>query len=206
MKTTKTKLLALVASAALVAMLGLAACGGSSSTSAASSAASGSASASSAEASTSASSAAASESASSAAASASASADESVSLEALAKELFQNCLVGQDDKNNVIYFYAQGEDGKTAALLVYDIANDAFSVHAGAYEEPTADTVKIDTKGAGEAIEFKVTPNADKTAVDFAFENGSTVTMGSVVDEETEQMLKELDQLIAQVNSSTEAQ
>ena len=190
MKNSKSKFLALVASAALVATLGLAACGGTSSSSAASSAASGSATASSA---------ATSESASSAAA------GDSVTLSALAKELFQNCLVGTTDKN-VVYFYSQSEDGKTAALLVYDTANDAFSVHAGTYEEPSVGTVKIDTKGAGEAIQFKVVPNADKTAVDFTFDNGTTVTMGPVVDESTDQMLQELDQLIAQVNNSSAAQ
>lgn len=199
MKNSKSKFLALVASAALVATLGLAACGGTSSSSAASSAASGSATASSAATSESASSAAASASASSAAA------GDSVTLSALAKELFQNCLVGTTDKN-VVYFYSQSEDGKTAALLVYDTANDAFSVHAGTYEEPSVGTVKIDTKGAGEAIQFKVAPNADKTAVDFTFDNGTTVTMGPVVNESTDQMLQELDQLIAQVNNSSAAQ
>jgi len=203
MKNSKSKFLALVASAALVATFGLAACGGTSSSSAASSAASGSATASSAATSESASSAATSDSASSAAASASASAADSVSLSALAEELFQNCLVGTDDKN-VLYFYAQGEDNKTAALLVYDMTNDAFSAHSGTYEEPTVGTVRIDTKGAGEAIEFKVVPNADKTAVAFTFDNGTTVNMGPVVDEDTKKMLNELDQLMAQVNASEE--
>jgi hypothetical protein len=208
MNNSKTKILALVASAALAAMLGLAACGGTSASSAASSTASGSASAASASASSaaasdSASAASESASASSAAASASASAADSVSLSALAEELFQNCLVGTDDKN-VLYFYAQGEDNKTAALLVYDMTNDAFSAHSGTYEEPTVGTVRIDTKGAGEAIEFKVVPNADKTAVAFTFDNGTTVNMGPVVDEDTKKMLNELDQLMAQVNASAE--
>ena len=204
MKNSKTKILALVASAALVATLGLAACG-SSSSSAASSAASASASASSTAASASASAASESASASSAAASASASAADSVSLAALAEELFQNCLVGTDDKD-VLYFYVQGEDGKSAALMVYDIPNDALAVHAGAYTEPTVGTVRIDTKGAGEAIEFKVAPNADKTAVAFTFDNGTSVNMGPVVDEDTKKMLNELDQLIAQVNTSVSTQ
>ena len=203
MKDGKTKFLALIASAALVAMLGLAACGGTSSSSAASSAVSGSASASTVSSSDSASST--SESASSAAVSASASASDPASLAALAEQLFQNCLVGKDDKN-ILYFYAQGENDKTASLLVYDVTNDAFSVHSGAYEEPTVGTVRIDTKGAGDAIEFKVAPNADKTAVNFTFDNGSTVTMGPVVNEDTEKMLHELDELIAKVNNSEEAQ
>lgn len=201
MSNTKTKILALVASTALVAMLGLAACGGSSSTSAASSAASGSASA----ASESASSATASDSASSAAASASTSSSDSASLAALAQEIFQNYLVGKDDKN-VLYFYEQGDDDKTASLLVYDIPNKALAVHSGTYEEPTFGTVRIDTKGAGDAIEFKVAPNADKSAVTFTFDNGASVVMGSVIDEDTKKMLDELDQLIAKVNNSTEAQ
>ncbi len=201
MKTTKIRFLAFIASTALVAMLGLAACSGSSSTSAVSSAASTSANSAAASASAS----NASESASSAAASGTASAGESVSLAALAKELFQNCLVGTDDKD-VLYFYAQGDDDKTASLLIYDISNDAFSVHAGAYVEPSSGMVKIDTKGAGEAIEFKVTPNADKTAVEFTFDNGTTVTMGPVIDEDTEKLLKELDQLIAEVNNSADTQ
>ena len=198
MRTTKTKLLALVASAALVAMLGLAACGSSSSTSAASSAASGSASATSAAASTSASSAAASASASAS--------DASVSLEALAEELFQNCLAGTDD-TGVLYFYAQGENDATATLMVYDATNNAFAAHSGAYSEPTLGTVKIDTKGAGDAIEFKVAPNADQTAVAFTFDNGKTVNMGPVLDDDTKKMLQELDKLVAEANaaSGTEA-
>lgn len=202
MSNIKTRILALVAGMALVAMLGLAACGSSSSTSAASNAASGSASASSAVASGSSSNAV--ESASSESASASASTGDTVSLEALAKDLFQNCLVGQS--GNVIYFYAQGEDDKTASLLVYDVTNDTFSVHSGKYEEPSVGKVKIDTKGAGEALEFKVIPNANLTAVDFTFDNGTTVTMGPVIDEDTEQLLQDLDKLIAKVNDSAEAQ
>ena len=203
MGITKTKLVALIAGTSLVAMLGLAACSGSSSTSTSSNASSTSASASSDTSST-ASTSDAPESSNSAAASASASSSGTVSLEALAKDLFQNCLVGQDGKG-VIYFYSQGENDKTASLLVYDVTNDAFSVHAGAYEEPSVGKVRIDMKGAGEALEFKVTPNADLTAVDFTFDNGTTVTMGPVIDEDTEQLLKELDQLIAKVNNSAEA-
>ena len=179
MGTTKTKIkfVSLVASAALVAMLGLASCGSGTSTSTESSAAATSATA------------------------ASASSGDAISLSTIAKELFQNCLAGEDDKN-IFYFYAQGEDDKTATLVIYDTANDACAVHSGAYDEPTVGTVRIDTMGAGEAIEFKVVPNADKTAVDFTFDNGSTVTMGPVMNEKTEKTLQELDQLIAMVNEA----
>ena len=91
-------------------------------------------------------------------------------------------------------------------LTLLLIASIAVTGVSATENDLTVGTVKIDTKGAGEAIEFKVAPNADKTAVDFTFDNGTTVTMGPVVDESTDQMLQELDQLIAQVNNSSAAQ
>ena len=167
MINTKSKFLAIAASAALVAMLGLVACGGGSSS--ASSASANSASASSA--------AASSEAASSeAAASEEAASEEAASSEAAASEeassaaadsgekvdisSWTNAWMGVSDKGETFY-YAESPDGSQGAMVVYDPSTNNYVSFVGNTSTPQDGYVRIDDIQSGNALQFEVTA-ADK--------------------------------------------
>ena len=187
MGNTRIKVLAFIASAAIAAMLGLAACDSGSSSSAGDG--SGSANVSSAP---------VNEAASPA------SSDDSVSIAAVAADLFANCLLGQDDEG-IIYFYAEDEAGESALLLTCDVENETLSVDMGKVENPAAGTIRINTAGAGAPVEFQVDATDGKTDVSYTFANGRTVSMGVIMDNDTLEFLQAVDELIADIDNSTEA-
>ena len=184
MKNTKAKVLAIAVCAAVVAALGLAACGSSSSTSAASTAASASA------------------SASTASSSASSSSNSTGPITTAAEEMFSNWLQGIDD-NGVVYLYADDTTNNSAMLMVYDVQNDTFTSYTGKLEKPSDGVIKIDTKRAGEPIEFKVSTAADNSGTVYTFSNGSSVTMGPLLDKDVKEFLRSLDQFASELDSSS---
>ena len=183
MKNIKTAVSAIVVGAALAATLGLVACDNDSSASKEGNATSEPVSATSEP-----------------VAAASEETDSSASIAAIAEELFSDCYVGANDKD-IVYFYGEGDEGKAALLAIYDAANETLSFHLGKVEKPTADTVIVDTKGAGEAIEFKVGTGEGKTAYTFA--DGATVIMEPVINDDTLAFLQSVDEFIAELDSST---
>ena len=156
MKNSKTKFLTIAASAALVAMLGLAACGGSSSSasSASASASSASASASSASAST-ASASAESASASSAEAS-SAAASSAASSDKVDVSSWTDAWMGVSDKGETFY-YAESPDGTQGAMLVYDPSTNKYVSYVGSTSQPAEHYVRITDIQSGNALQFEVT-------------------------------------------------
>ena len=184
MKNTKAKVLAIAVCTAVVAALGLAACGSSSSTSAASTAASASA------------------SASTASSSASSSSNSTGPITTAAEEMFSNWLQGIDD-NGVVYLYADDTTNNSAMLMVYDVQNDTFTSYTGKLEKPSDGVIKIDTKRAGEPIEFKVSTAADNSGTVYTFSNGSSVTMGPLLDKDVKEFLRSLDQFASELDSSS---
>ena len=189
MKNTKAKVLAIAVCTAVVAALGLAACGSSSSTSAAGS----SASASTSE---------AAGSASNASGSASSSSNSTGPITTAAEEMFSNWLQGIDD-NGVVYLYADDTTNNSAMLMVYDVQNDTFTSYTGKLEKPSDGVIKIDTKRAGEPIEFKVSTAADNSGTVYTFSNGSSVTMGPLLDKDVKEFLRSLDQFASELDSSS---
>lgn len=188
MKNTKAKVLAIAVCTAVVAVLGLAACGSSSSTSAAGS----SASASTSE---------AAGSASNASGSASSSSNSTGPITTAAEEMFSNWLQGIDD-NGVVYLYADDTTNNSAMLMVYDVQNDTFTSYTGKLEKPSDGVIKIDTKRAGEPIEFKVSTAADNSGTVYTFSNGSSVTMGPLLDKDVKEFLRSLDQFASEIGGS----
>ena len=184
MKNTKAKVLAIAVCTAVVAALGLAACGSSSSTSAAGTAASASA------------------SASTASGSASSSSNSTGPITTAAEEMFSNWLQGIDD-NGVVYLYADDTTNNSAMLMVYDVQNDTFTSYTGKLEKPSDGVIKIDTKRAGEPIEFKVSTAADNSGTVYTFSNGSSVTMGPLLDKDVKEFLRSLDQFASELDSSS---
>ena len=181
MKNTKAKVLAIAVCTAVVAALGLAACGGSSSTSAAGSSASASA--------------------STASSSASSSSNSTGPITTAAEEMFSNWLQGIDD-NGVVYLYADDTTNNSAMLMVYDVQNDTFTSYTGKLEKPSDGVIKIDTKRAGEPIEFKVSTAADNSGTVYTFSNGSSVTMGPLLDKDVKEFLRSLDQFASEIGGS----
>lgn len=186
MKNTKVKMLAVAVCAAVVAVLGLAACDSSSSTSAASNA-------------TSASTSEAASSASTASSSASSSSSSAGPITTAAEELFSNWLQGKDS-NGVIYFYADDTTNNSAMLMMYDTENDTFVTFTGKLEKPSDGTIRIDTKGIGESTEFKVAAGKDNSGDVYTFSNGSSVTMGPLIDDEAREFLHSLDEFASEID------
>lgn len=193
MKNAKAKILAAAVCAAVVAVLGLAACDSSSSTPAAG----GATSAPTSEAT----SAANATSAESSAASTSSSSEGPITT--AAEELFSNWLQGIDD-NGVIYFYADDTTQNSAMLMIYDTMNDTFVSYTGKLEKPSDGAIKINTKGAGESIEFKTAAAKDNAGTVYTFSNGSSVTMGPLLDDDVKEFLRSLDQFASEVDGSSE--
>lgn len=171
---TKTKFLAIAASAALVAMLGLAACGGgsSSASSAASSASASSAASSAASASAAAESSAASESAaaeseaaeSEAAESAEATSAAAASTEKVDVSSWTSAWMGASDKGETFY-YAESPDASQGAMLVYDPSTNKYVSYVGAISQPEEGYVRITDIQSGNALQFEVTAGDDEGVV-----------------------------------------
>lgn len=92
-------------------------------------------------------------------------------------------------------------------LMMYDTQYDTFVSYTGKLEKPSDGTIKIDTKGAGESIEFKFAAAEDGSGVVYTFSNGSSVTMGPLLDDEIKEFLSSLDELANELdNSSAQAE
>lgn len=192
MKNTKAKILAIAICTAVVAVLGLSACGGSSSTAASNA--------------TSASTSESTNSASTESGSATNTSNSEGPITTAAEDVFSNWLQGMDDKG-VIYFYADDTKNNSAMLMCYDMANDTFAAYTGKLEKPSDGVVKINTKGAGESIEFKVAAATDNSGTVYTFSNGSSVTMGPLLDNDVKEFLRSLDKFASEMdNSSAQAQ
>ncbi len=144
MKNSKTKLMAIAASAALVAMLGLAACGGGSS-SASSSAAS--------AASSNASTAATSQSATATASNATTTAASGQTVDVSS---WTDAWMGVSDKGETFY-YAESPDGSQGAMLVYEPSTNQYVSYVGDTSTPQEGYVRITDIQSGNALQFEVT-------------------------------------------------
>ena len=116
--------------------------------------------------------------------------------------MFSNWLQGIDD-NGVVYLYADDTTNNSAMLMVYDVQNDTFTSYTGKLEKPSDGVIKIDTKRAGEPIEFKVSTAADNSGTVYTFSNGSSVTMGPLLDKDVKEFLRSLDQFASELDSSS---
>ena len=189
MKITKTKFLAIAASAALVAMLGLAACGGgsssassaSASSAAASSATASSAAASSAAASTEAESSEAAESAE--AESAEASSAAAASGETVNVSTWTDAWMGVSDKGETFY-YAESPDGTQGAMVVYDPSTNDYVSFVGNTSNPQEGYVRIDDVKSGLSLQFEVTAGDEEgnVVIDLG-EQGNAVLAKCAIDE-----------------------
>ena len=191
MRNTKAKILAVAVCAAVVVVLGLTACDSSSSAPAANSVTS----------------APTSEATSTANTESTAPKSESTTtssegpITSAAEELFSNWLQGIDD-NGVIYFYADDTTEDSAMLMIYDTENDTFASYTGKLEKPSDGTIKIDTKRAGESIAFKTAAAEDGSGVVYTFSNGSSVTMGPLIDDDVRDFLRSLDEFASEMDES----
>ena len=197
MKNTKTKVMALAASAALVAMLGLAACGGgssssasasasgavpssasasSSSTTASSAAASSAAASSAAASSTTASSAAASSAATSAAASA-ASSEDTIDVSSM------TAYAGATEAGEAV-LYAESSDG-TEGCLVFVDETGKYASFVGEVTNPSDTQVTITDVSSGLAMTFEVVEadNQGNLIIDMGSEIGKAALVPADINE-----------------------
>lgn len=200
MKNTKTKIMALAASAALVAMLGLAACGGGSSSAASSAASSSAASSSTAasasseaassastaasSASTAASSAATSSAATSAAATSATAPEASSAAVAAIEEQYSDVeLFGYEGVSNAneLYFLAMDEQGTYGILVILDETGKYLSFVGPMANEGTM--FQIVDESTGDSFGFEMTAAENGAYLFDAGDAGQIVLVQTDVDE-----------------------
>lgn len=154
MKDTKTKLMSLAASAALVTTLGLTACGGSSS----------SASSSSSSSSSTTSESTATESTTSSTETTTTTSSSASSSDKVDVSSWTDAWMGVSDKGETFY-YAESPDGSQGAMLVYEPSSNQYVSFVGNTSAPQEGYVRIDDIQSGNALQFEVTAGDDDGSV-----------------------------------------
>lgn len=179
MATTRKALFAVAASAALVATLGLAACGGGGAAQSSSSA---------------------SEPASSAAQQSSASAQSTAQVSSVDAYDLTSAWIGMGDDSMTYYF--ESSDQQTGAVLIYYTGDSTYERWIGVLEVMDGDQRQITDVESGEMLAFSLTENAKDDILEFETADGFKADLSPSTIEEVGGVLDEVSSYATKVGEA----